>query len=375
MSAQLQVLIEDAEHELSAFVFIDSLQYGRAMGGTRMTGTVTPEEVAELARRMTQKLALADIPIGGAKAGIVCALPPGPERDERLAAFGKAIAPLLHGGVYLGSDQGISHRDRDVFFASAGYDVCTEPAVAGIGCPWPELWRRCRYVTGFGICEGISAAVDSGLLAGDGTVAVQGFGAVGRGVAGGLAERGLRVVAVADRYGTLSSPGGLPLAEVMAATDDHGTVDRAALAAGIRAGIVTDSGPEAWLDLDADLLVLAAGGDAVHAGNVDRVRASLVAEGGNYSCAAEAHRLLAARGVPVLPDFVVNVGAAAVTGLMLTGAAPVAKPLEEVVAWLHDQVRTRIRRNVVRLLDLNPARQRPLIELAEDLVDKLAAPR
>ena len=371
MSAQLQVLIEDDEHELSAFVVVDSLQDGRAMGGTRMTGTVTPGEVAGLARRMTQKLALADVPIGGAKAGIVCGLPPGPERDHRLEAFGRAIAPLLHGGVYLGSDQGISHRDRDVFFASAGYDVCTEPAVAGIGCPWPELWRRCRYVTGFGICEGISAAVDSGLLAGDGTVAVQGFGAVGRGVAGGLAERGLRVVAVADRYGTLSSPGGLPLAEVMAATDDHGTVDRAALPAGVG----TDSEPEAWLDVDADLLVLAAGGDAVHAGNADRVRARLVAEGGNYSCTAEAHRLLAARGVPVLPDFVVNVGAAAVTGLMLTGAAPVAKPLDEVVAWLHDQVRTRIRRNVVRLLDLDPARQRPLIELAEDLVAKLTAQR
>jgi len=45
------------------------------------------------------------------------------------------------------------------------------------------------------------------------------------------------------------------------------------------------------------------------------------------------------------------------------------------VAWLHDQVRTRIRRNVVRLLDLDPARQRPLIELAEDLVEKLTAQR
>src|SRR5215203_4674055 len=270
MSAQLQVLIEDAEHELSAFVVIDSLQDGRAMGGTRMTGTVTPEEVAGLARRMTQKLALADIPIGGAKAGIVCGLPPGPDRDHRLEAFGRAVAPLLHGGVYLGSDQGISHRDRDVFFASAGYDVCTEPAVAGIGCPWPELWRRCRYVTGFGICEGIAAAVDAGLLAGDGTVGIQGFGAVGRGVARGLDRRGLRVVAVADRYGTISAPGGLPVEELAALTDDHGTVDRTALPPGVR----VDDAPEAWLDVEADLLVLAAGGDAVHAGNVDRVRSA-----------------------------------------------------------------------------------------------------
>jgi len=371
MSAQLEVIVEDAERQLSAFVVVDSLRDGRALGGTRMTGTVTLGEIAGLAHRMTQKLTLVGIPMGGAKAGIVCALPPGPERDERLAAFGKAVAPLLHGGIYLGSDQGVSHRDRDVFFASAGYDVCTEPALAGIDSPWPELWRRCRYVTGFGICEGIAAAVDAGLLAGDGTVGIQGFGAVGRGVARGLDRRGLRVVAVADRYGTISAPGGLPVDELAARTDDHGTVDRTALPPGVQ----VDDTPEAWLDVEADLLVLAAGGDAVHAGNVDRVRSALVVEGGNYSCTAEAHRVLAARGVPVLPDFVVNVGGAAVTGLMLTGAAPTSAPLDDIVDWLHEQVAARIRANVVRLLESDPDRSRPLIELAEELADQLVAQR
>lgn len=368
MTAQLEVMVEDADAELSAFVFVDSLHEGRALGGTRMTGTVTPGEVAGLAHRMTQKLALAGIPIGGAKAGIVCNLPVGPERDRRLAAFGKAVAPLLHGGIYLGSDQGISHRDRDVFFASAHYDVCAEPALHGLPCPWPELWRRCRYVTGFGVCEGIAAAVDSDPLAGDGTVVIQGFGAVGRGVAEGLERRGLRVVAVADAHGTLAAPGGLPVAALVAATDDHGTVDRSALPPGVE----INPAPEAWLDIKADLLVLAAGGDAVHAGNVERVTASLVVEGGNLSCTPEAHRTLAARGVPVLPDFVVNVGSAAVTGLMLTGAAP-AGSLDDIVEWLHDQVSTRIRRNVIQLLGNDPARAQPLIEVAEQLADQLAA--
>lgn len=370
MVTQLEVRVEDADEELSAFVIVDSLQDGRALGGTRMTGTVTPGEVAGLARRMTQKLTLAGIRIGGAKAGIVCDLPAGPERDRRLAAFGKAVAPLLHGGIYLGSDQGVSHRDRDVFFASAGYDVCTEPALSEMPCPWPELWNRCRYVTGFGICEGIAAAADADLVAGDAAVVVQGFGAVGRGVAAALARRGMRVVAVADVGGTIASPAGLPVADLVAATDDHGTVDRSVLPEGATA----DPAPQAWLDVQADLLVLAAGGDAVHAGNVDRVRAALVVEGGNLACTPEAHRILAARGVPVLPDFVVNVGSAAVTGLMLTGSAP-AGPLDDLVAWLHEQVSARIRRNVVRLLGNDPVRDRPLIELAEQLADQLAAQR
>lgn len=371
MSAQLEVMVEDVEQELSAFVVVDSLTDGRALGGTRMTETVTPGEVAGLAHRMTQKLTLAGIPMGGAKAGIVCGLPAGRDRDRRLAAFGKAVAPLLHGGIYLGSDQGVSHRDRDVVFASARYDVCTEPSLAGLDCPWPELWRRCRYVTGFGICEGIMAAVESGLLAADGTVGIQGFGAVGRGVAAGLVRHGLQVVAVADRHGTMSAPAGLPVEDLVAITDDHGTVDRSALPPGVE---VEDT-PEAWLDVDTDLLVLAAGGDAVHAGNVGRVRSTLVVEGGNFSCTPEAHRTLAAHGVPVLPDFVVNVGGAAVTGLMLTGAAPAGLSMNETVEWLHDEVATRIRRNVLRLLGPDPQHMPPLIETAEQLADQLAAQR
>jgi glutamate dehydrogenase (NAD(P)+) len=365
MGVQLQVLVEDATSDLTAFVVVDSLLRGRAMGGTRMTSTVTLEEVAGLARRMTQKLTLADIPIGGAKAGIVCGLPPGPDRDRRLADFGRAVAPLLQGGIYLGSDQGVSHRDRDVFFASAGYDVCREPAVAGCRCPWPELWRRCEDVTGFGVCEGIAAAAEACLLSADASVVIQGFGSVGRGVATGLSRRGFRVVAVADRDGTVADPrgGSLPLAELLAATDDHGGIDRTALPD----GLLIDARPEGWLDVEADLLVLAAAGDAVHAGNVGRVRVKLVVEAGNFSCTAVAHRSLAARGVPVLPDFVINVGGAAVTGLMITGEAPVSAAVDELVDWLYGQVSTRIRGNVQHLLGHHRAGARPLAEIAEQL--------
>jgi len=74
-------------------------------------------------------------------------------------------------------------------------------------------------------------------------------------------------------------------------------------------------------------------------------------EGGNLACAPAAHLALARRGITVLPDFVVNVGGAAVTGMLLTGQAPVNTDADRLVDWLYAEVGARVRRNVVAVLD------------------------
>jgi glutamate dehydrogenase (NAD(P)+) len=146
MTTRLRCFVAEPDSDLRAFVVVDSLVGSRAMGGTRMAGDITVEEVAELARKMTLKLALAEIPIGGAKAGILHEGADERERDPVLAAFGRCAMPLLHGGVYLGTDQGISHRDRDFFFSAAGFDVRTEACAGALPCTWEDLWRRCDQV-------------------------------------------------------------------------------------------------------------------------------------------------------------------------------------------------------------------------------------
>lgn len=318
------------------------------MGGTRMAGDITVEEVAELARKMTLKLALAEIPIGGAKAGILHEGADERERDRVLAAFGRCASPLLHGGVYLGTDQGISHRDRDFFFSAAGFDVRTEACAGALPCTWEDLWRRCDQVAGFGVCEALDAAVEIlGLRDRSRTVAIQGFGVVGRAVATGLTERGFTVTAVADRDGTVAARGALPLDALLEATDAHGTIDRRLLPPDLE----RPSRPEAWLDVDADVLVLAAGTASVNVRNVHRVRASVVVEAGNIACSSDANRELQERGVLVLPDILVNGGSAALTGLMLTGAPPPELELDPLVDWLFTEIAARIRRNVAHVVD------------------------
>ena len=112
------LVAECPERKVKGFVVVDTMVgvnrgsadgTSYALGGTRITPGVTLDEVKRLARKMTLKLALAELPIGGAKAGIVCGLPPGKERDETLRTFGRLVAPLMKGGVYLGG--GIPSRD------------------------------------------------------------------------------------------------------------------------------------------------------------------------------------------------------------------------------------------------------------------------
>lgn len=362
MTSQMRILIRDEENDVEAFVVVDSLVAGRAMGGTRMTTDVTVDEVAGLASAMTRKLALAGVPIGGAKAGIRCGLPPGPHRNKVLTAFGRQLTPLLRGGLYLGSDQGITHDDRDLFFSAAGFDPRRQ--LPWLPCSWGELWRRCREVTGLGVCEAVDTAAAQ-LLGPEAvrSIVIQGFGVVGRAVASGLAARGYPIVAVADRLGTISATGGLPVSALLDATDSTGTIDRRRLPAGLE---LTDA-PDAWLDVPADVLVLAAGSGAVNETNVDRVIPHLLVEAGNLTCTPAAEQLLLQRGAHTLPGPVVNVGAAAVTGMLLTNSVGTYTDPDSLVAALFETVATIIRDNTAEVITQAHGTDRPLSVVADTL--------
>src|SRR4029453_18655437 len=114
----------------------------------------------------------------------------------------------------------------DLFLEAAGYDIARD-GHAALPCSWSTLWEHCHEITGFGICEALAAAMHRlGLDADRRTVVIQGFGTVGRAGASDLSKRGLRVVAVADRNGTLGSADGLAVGDLIGATDASGTIAR-----------------------------------------------------------------------------------------------------------------------------------------------------
>lgn len=343
------------------WVVVDSMIQGRAMGGTRMTTDISTEELTSLARAMTLKLGLAGLPIGGAKAGIIAAHSDGESKDHRLIEFGRAVTPLLGGGVYLGTDLGVTYRDRDLMHQSARYS----PDRGGQALPfsWGELWSRCEDATGQGVAESTSVLLRQlkGMPRCCRSV-IQGFGIVGRGVARHLTAQGHRILAVADRLGTVIHEDGLPIDRLFAATDETGTIDRDRLPRGIR----TTTEPDAWLDVEADILILAAGANAIHQGNVDRLRAKVVTEGANYPCSPQAIAHMERSGVILLPGILSNAGGAIVSAVLLTGLVP-ELDLDQTARFCLAEVSRRIGTNTRLLFHEATSTGKTTRELASEL--------
>ncbi|MEW2556550.1 Glu/Leu/Phe/Val dehydrogenase dimerization domain-containing protein [Streptomyces zhihengii] len=329
---------------IRGWVVVDSLYDGLAMGGTRRTAGVTEEEVAGLARDMTDKFTLARLPIGGAKAGIVA---DDADREETFRTFGRTVKPLLHGGIHLGIDMGVTPADRAVFFDAAGYDPRYRLGAPDMPVDWRTYYEPLIDATGHGVGVAAVTALEASGRSGPARVVVQGFGAVGRAVARFLEDRGHVVVGVADIEGTVSAER-IPVADLVAITDEYGRIDRSRLPQ----DVTLSSEPDAWLDVDADLLILAAQKHAVNAENAHRLRARLVVEGANLASGAEAKEKVRAAGAVLVPGVIANIGGAASAALAVTRVVPFDLAAGARKAWVFDWVGDRVRQNTRDLLEI-----------------------
>ncbi|WP_327720767.1 glutamate dehydrogenase [Streptomyces sp. NBC_00490] len=302
------------------FLVVDRLVRGVSSGGLRMREGCTLDEVTGLARGMTMKEALhydpegRYIPLGGAKGGIDCD-PRDPAAYGILVRFLRATGPYVESFWTTGEDLGLTQDLVDRAAAEAGL-------VSSIQAVYPllddETAARRRLAEAFavevdgigldelaggcGVAESVLAALDRAGMPYAGTrVAVQGLGTMGGATARFLARAGLHVVAVADIKGTIANPAGLDVEALLAGRDAYGTVDRAVLRPGDR-----ELPGDAWLSADAEVLVPAAVSYAIDVSNQARITARWIVEAANMPVLPAAEALLAARGVTVLPDVVVN---------------------------------------------------------------------
>ncbi|WP_224961587.1 Glu/Leu/Phe/Val family dehydrogenase [Geomonas subterranea] len=302
---------------IQAFVVIDNIALGPAVGGVRMSPTVSVEEVARLARAMTLKNAAAGLQHGGAKAGIV-ADPSDPRKERIFRVFARMIKHLTDyiPGPDMGCDETAMAWIRNETGRSVGL-----PAELG-GLPLDQLGA-----TGYGVAECAEVAAGfAGVELKGARVAVAGFGSVGRAAARFLLEKGALLVAASDSRGTVHDPAGL---------------DPAALAEVKRqGGSVADYGKGKRLSRDrifgvpCDILVPAATPDVIHAGNVGQVQARLILEGANIPCTAEAERQLQTRGTVVVPDFIANAG-----GVIMAAMEYAGRNEQEAFAVIGERIR------------------------------------
>jgi glutamate dehydrogenase (NAD(P)+) len=191
----------DPKTKMKGYLVIDNTALGPGKGGIRMTPSVSREEVARLARVMTWKCALAELPFGGAKSGIV-ADPKKITLEENNAiiqAFSKALKPVCPSQYIAAPDINTGKEEMRLFVEANG------SWRAATGKPEKMLLRGKRWrgipheygSTGFGVYHSTKIAAEFlGLSIKGLKIAIEGFGNVGRFAAKYLHEGGAKLVAI-----------------------------------------------------------------------------------------------------------------------------------------------------------------------------------
>ena len=297
---------DSGEYEvLTGYRVQHNLARGPAKGGLRYSPDVSLDEVRALAIWMTWKCALVDLPYGGAKGGITIDPSRYSRRElERVTRrYTSEILPIIGPerdipAPDIGTDETTMAWMMDTYSVSQGYTV---PGVV-TGKPFSLGGSRGRpSATSLGVFEAARLALaHRGIPLSSCTAAVQGFGKVGADAAGYLAEAGVTVRAVSDRFGAVHNPTGLDIEALRAHCARTGTV------VGFAGAEPLD--PAELLTLDVTLLVPAAVESVLTEQNAARVRAEVVVEGANGPTTTEADEVLNDRDVLVVPDILANAG-------------------------------------------------------------------
>ena len=285
------IYIHDPLCGLKATLVVHNTACGPSIGGVRMAADVSTQEVFRLARAMTMKNAAAGLPHGGGKAGII-ADPKTADKQRLFRAFARAIADITSyiPGPDMGTDETCMAWVHDEIGRSVGL-----PRVLG-GIPLDEIGA-----TGYGLaqCAEVAMTFCDFELAGA-TMAIEGFGNVGRHAAKFLAKTGVRLVAASDSQGTLFDPDGIDIDELCAIKERGGSVT--AFGSGRKLSTA------AIFALPCDILVPAARPDVIHADNAREIKAKLILQGANIPATDDAEQILHKRGILNLPDFIANAG-------------------------------------------------------------------
>ncbi|MGH7738025.1 MAG: Glu/Leu/Phe/Val family dehydrogenase [Candidatus Tyrphobacter sp.] len=315
-----------------------NMSRGPAKGGIRFHPDVTLDEVKALAMWMTWKCALANIPFGGAKGGVIC--DPKAMSMTELEHLTRRFTSEI--SIIIGPEKDVPAPDvyttpqimawiMDTYSMQKGYSipgvVTGKPIAIGGSLGRDKATARgCLYV----VDEAMKILA---LGAAGARVAIQGFGNAGMHAATLMSDAGYRIVAASDSRGGVANPKGLDVRGLVAHKTETGSV-------------VGYSGGEAIsnrdvLEYDCDVLVPAALEKVITAQNAPKIRAKIVAEAANGPTLPEADAILHDRGIMVLPDILANAGGVTVSYFEWV------QDLQENF-WEEDEINDRLKRKMTR---------------------------
>ncbi|OGM89431.1 hypothetical protein A3J77_01995 [Candidatus Wolfebacteria bacterium RBG_13_41_7] len=305
---ELIIKVYDPKIGMEGVLIVDNTALGLGKGGIRMTPDVSEGEVFRLARTMTWKNALADIPFGGAKAGIKFSGNDLEKKKEFVQSFARAIKPLLIKKYVAGPDVNTGEKEMKWFVEAVGNpraatgkpaDMCfkSKGKSGGEKCGLPHEYGS----TGFGVAKATKAVAEFlGLDMKNLKVAIDGYGNVGSFAFKFLKEMGTKITAVSDMYGTIFCEKGLSAVKL-----DKLKVNRKSVA-NCAEGKKMER--EAVFGLPVDVLIPASVTDVINEKNRDLVKAKIIVEGANIPMSEETEEYLKKKGILILPDFIANAG-------------------------------------------------------------------
>jgi glutamate dehydrogenase (NAD(P)+) len=287
-----------------------SLTSGPSKGGLRFHPSVDLGEVAALSMWMSWKCGIMNLPFGGAKGGVACdpaELTRG-ELERVTRRFTEEILSIIGPRMDvmapdLGTDEQTMAWIYDTYSMHVGYacpEIVTGKPVELGGCAGR------REATGRGVVYCVMEALkDLKLKSEEATAVVQGFGNVGSVVCQELARRGVRILAVGDRYGSVRNLRG---------------IDVNALIQHVAAGKLLREFPEAdiipsdeLLKTPCTILVPAALERVITEKNASQLRCRVLAEAANGPTTPEADVILLDSDIFIIPDVLCNAGGVTVS--------------------------------------------------------------
>ncbi len=290
---------------------------GPGKGGVRFHPQETLDTVRGLAMWMTWKCAVADLPLGGAKGGVVCDPHQLSLREQEQICRGWVRQIVRNVGanwdvpapdVMTSAQHMLWMLDEfETLLGSRQPGFITGKPV-GMG---GSLGRT--EATGYGVIYTLREAMRARFRKLEGTTAsVQGFGNVGQYAVQLFTKLGGKVLAIScwdqkDRCSyTYARSSGVDYDELKGITDRFGGIDP---------DKARDLGYErldgdAWLEQEAEILIPAALDREIREDNVEKVASSvkMIVEGANGPTTPGAEAMLLKRGIEVVPDLLANAG-------------------------------------------------------------------
>jgi glutamate dehydrogenase (NAD(P)+) len=289
-----------------------SLTSGASKGGLRYAPSVDLGEVAALAMWMSWKCGIMNLPFAGAKGGVACDpnyLSTG-EKERLTRRFTEEVLSIIGPRVDvmapdMGTDEQTMAWIYDTYSMKIGYacpEIVTGKPVELGGC----VGRR--EATGRGVVFCIMQALEElGIRPDQSTAVVQGFGNVGSVTCEELIKRGVKIVAVGDRYGAVRSPKGLDIPALIRHTSTH------PLRSVQGFGEAEEFDPIDLLTEPCTVLVPAALEHVITSENAGQLRCRVLAEGANGPTTPDADAILNQSDIYVIPDILCNAGGVTVS--------------------------------------------------------------